>query len=159
MNLPLKLTFVTTTSRPILFEHNCTSQAWIKFQTLPQYMLRRHVVLLIEIRPSDGDVKPGGPLGAFREEQAMIRHRISPSPFLSSFSLSNYHHHHLTLVPHVMWSAQAVSELKIDNPQRHLSTLCGTQARNSAVGSALENTNTHRLLNLRYIFTALLFHS
>ena len=45
-------------------------------------MLRRHIVLLIEIRPSDGDIKLGGPLGAFREEQAMSRHRVSPSPFL-----------------------------------------------------------------------------
>ena len=25
------------------------------------------------------DVKPGGPLGAFREEQTMSRHRLSPS--------------------------------------------------------------------------------
>ena len=33
------------------------------------------LVLLIAIRPSDGDVKLGGPLGAFREEQAMSRHR------------------------------------------------------------------------------------
>ena len=41
-----------------------------------------HIVLLIAICPSVGDVKPGGPLGAFREEQAMIRHRVSPSPFL-----------------------------------------------------------------------------
>ena len=49
-------------------------------------MLRRHIVLLIAIRPSDGDVKPGGLLGAFREEQAMSRHRLSPSPFLSSSS-------------------------------------------------------------------------
>ena len=49
-------------------------------------MLRRHIVLLIAIRPSNGDVKPGGPLGAFREEQAMSRHRVSPSPFLSSSS-------------------------------------------------------------------------
>ena len=49
-------------------------------------MLRRHIVLLIEIRPSVGDVKPGGPLGAFREEQATSRHRVSPSPFLSSSS-------------------------------------------------------------------------
>ena len=32
---------------------------------------RRHIGLLIAIRPSDGDVKPGGPLGAFREKQAM----------------------------------------------------------------------------------------
>ena len=45
---------------------------------------RRHIALLIAIRPSDEDVKPGGPLGAFREEQAMSRHRVSPSPFLSS---------------------------------------------------------------------------
>ena len=29
-------------------------------------MLRRHVVLLIAIRPSDGDVKPGGPVGVRR---------------------------------------------------------------------------------------------
>ena len=49
-------------------------------------MLRRHIVLLIAIRPSDGDVKPGGPLGAFRKEQAMSRHRVSPSSFLSSSS-------------------------------------------------------------------------
>ena len=49
-------------------------------------MLRRHIVLLIAIRPSDGDIKPGGPLCAFREEQAMSRHRVSPSPFLSSSS-------------------------------------------------------------------------
>ena len=28
-------------------------------------MLRRHIVLLIAIRPSDGEVKPGSPLGAF----------------------------------------------------------------------------------------------
>ena len=49
-------------------------------------MLRRHIALLIAVRPSDGDVKPGGPLGAFQEEQAMSRHRVSPSPFLSSSS-------------------------------------------------------------------------
>ena len=52
-------------------------------------MLRRHIVLLIAIRPLHGDVKPGGPLGAFREEQATSRHRVSPSPFLSSSSSSH----------------------------------------------------------------------
>ena len=41
-----------------------------------------HTVLLIAIRLSDGDAKPGGPLGAFREEQAKSRHRVSPSPFI-----------------------------------------------------------------------------
>ena len=46
----------------------------------------RHIVLSIAIRPSVGDVKPGGPLDAFREEQAMSRHRVSPSPFVSSSS-------------------------------------------------------------------------
>ena len=49
-------------------------------------MLRRHLVLLIAFRLSDGDVKPGGPLGAFREEKAMNRHWVSPSSFLSSSS-------------------------------------------------------------------------
>ena len=48
--------------------------------------VEKDIILLIAIRPSDGDVKPGGPLGTFREEQAMIRHRVSPSPFLSSSS-------------------------------------------------------------------------
>ena len=83
----------------------------------------RQIVMLIAIRPSDGDVKPGGPLGAFRQEQAMSRHRVSPSPFLSSSSSHTtqlhctnsytYSHPNLNflqytiqiLVPHVMWSA------------------------------------------------------
>ena len=56
-------------------------------------MLRRHIVLLIAIRPSDGDVKPGGPLGAFREEQAMSWHWVSPSPFLSSSSHTTQLHY------------------------------------------------------------------
>ena len=58
-------------------------------------MLRRHIVLLIAIRPSNGDIKPGCPLGAFREEQAMSQHRGSPSPFLSSSH--NLHHNYTTL--------------------------------------------------------------
>ena len=124
-------------------------------------MLRRHIVLLIAIRPSDGDVKPGGPLGAFREEQAMSRHRVSPSPVLSSsHTTHNYttqtvaqSHPNLNflqytikmLVLHVMWSAQAVRELKIDHTQRHLSALRGTRTRNSAVGWlwACARTHTH----------------
>ena len=85
-------------------------------------MLRRHIALLIVIHPSDGDVMPGGLLGAFREEQAMSQHRVSPSPFLSSSSHTTqlhytnsytYNHTNLNflqytiqiLVPHVMWSA------------------------------------------------------
>ena len=90
-------------------------------------MLRRHVVLLIATHPSDGDVKPGGPLGAFQEEKAVSRHQVSPSPFLSSSSSSHttqlhhtYSHPNLKflqytiqiLVPHIMWSAH---DSKIDN--------------------------------------------
>ena len=72
-------------------------------------MLRRHIVLLIAIRPSDGDVKPGGPLGTFRDEQAMSRHRVSPSPFLSLSSHTTqtlytncytYSHHNLNFLQH-----------------------------------------------------------
>ena len=108
-------------------------------------MLRRHIVLLIAIRPSDGDVKPGGLLGAFREEQAMSRHRVSHSPFLSSSSLTTqlhytnsytYSHPNLNFlqysiqihIPHVMWSAQAVRDSKIDHTHRHPSI---RPARNS----------------------------
>ena len=57
-----------------------------------------------KIMSSDGDVKPGGPLGAFREEQAMSRHRVSPSAFLSSSShttqlhyINNYTYSHPNL--------------------------------------------------------------
>ena len=90
---------------------------------------------MIAIRPSDGDVKPGGPLGAFREEQAMSGHLVSPSPFLSSSSSSShttqlhytnsytYSHPNLKflqytiqiLIPHVMWSAKAVRDSEIDH--------------------------------------------
>ena len=95
-------------------------------------MLRRHIVLMIAIRPSDGDVMPGGPFDAFREEQPTSRHRVSPSPFLSSTSrttqlhyTNSYTYSHLNLnflqytiqilVPHVMRSAQVVRDSKIDN--------------------------------------------
>ena len=78
--------------------------------------------MLIAIRLSDGNVKPGGPLGAFREEKAMSRHRVSPSPFLSSSShttqtvthtvtlISTSYNSVQILFPHVMWSAQAVRD-------------------------------------------------
>ena len=103
--------------------------------------------MLIVIRPSDGDVKPGGPLGAFREEQAMSRHQISLSPFLESSSHTTqlhytYSHPNLNflqytiqiLVPQVMWSAQAVCESKIDHtllilqPFRHFTYITAHSA-------------------------------
>ena len=108
-------------------------------------MLRRHIVLLIAICPSDGNVQPGGPLGTFREEQAMSWHQVSPSPFLSSSTHTTqlhftnsytYSHPNLNflqytiqiLVPHAMWSAEAVHNLKIDHTQCHLSTLRRTRS-------------------------------
>ena len=101
------------------------------------------------IRPSDEDVKPGGPLRGFREEQAMSRYRVSPSPFLSSSSQTTQLHYTNTstyslpnlnfplytiqiLVPHVMLSAQAVRESKIDHTQWFLAQ--NPEACNSAVG-------------------------
>ena len=122
-------------------------------------MLRRHIVLLIAILPSDGDVKPGGPLGAFREDQAVGRHRVLPYPFLSSSSHTTqlhyrkscmYSHPNLNflqyiiqiLVPHVIWSAQAVRELNMDHAQRHLSACVEPEAHNGAVGWHW-NTHTH----------------
>ena len=111
------------------------------------YMLRRHIVLLIVIRPSDGGVKLGGPLGAIREEQAMSRHRVSLFPLLSSSSSSShttqlhytnsytYSHpninvlqYYTILIPHVMWSAQKVRNSKTDHTERHLSALSGTRS-------------------------------
>ena len=59
-------------------------------------MLRRHIILLIAIRLLDGDVKPGGPLGAFQEEQAISRHPASPSPILSSSSSHTPQHNYIT---------------------------------------------------------------
>ena len=59
-------------------------------------MLRRHIVLLIAIHPSGGYFKPGGTLSVFREEKAMSRHRVSPSPFLSSSWSHTPQHNHTT---------------------------------------------------------------
>ena len=124
-------------------------------------MLRRHIVLLIAVRPSDGDVQPGGPLGAFREEQSMSRHRVSPSPFLSSSSSHStqlhytnsytYSHPNLNflqytvqiLVPQVMWSAQAVRELKLDHTHAIYPPCVEPKARKCS-GLALEHTQIFR---------------
>ena len=104
-----------------------TSLDWISNPSAV-WMLSRHIVLLIAIHPSDGEVKHGNPHGTFREEQAMSRHRVSPSPFLSSSSHTTvlhytYSHPNINflqytiqiLILHVMWSAQAVCDLKIDH--------------------------------------------
>ena len=58
-------------------------------------MLRRHRHRhTVDSDSSVGwDVKPGGPLGAFREEQAISPHRVSPSPFLSTSSHTTQLHY------------------------------------------------------------------
>ena len=60
-------------------------------------MLRRHIVLLIAIRPSDGDVKPGGLL-------------VTNSYTYSHPNLNFLQYTIQILIPHVMWSAQAVRD-------------------------------------------------
>ena len=97
-------------------------------------MLRRHIVLLVAILLSDGDVKPGGPLGDFREEQAMGRHlplssHTTQLHYTNSYTYSHpnlnflqYRYTIQILFPHVMWSAQVVRDSKIDHTQCHLST-------------------------------------
>ena len=99
-------------------------------------MLRRHIVLLIAIRPSDGDVKPGGPLGAFREAgtgfhllPSFLHHLTTQLHYTYSHPNLNFLQYTIQrIVPHVMWSAQAVRELKIDHTQCHLSALCRTRS-------------------------------
>ena len=72
--------------------------------------------MLIAILPSDGNVKRSDPLDAFREEQAVSRRRVLPSPFLSSSS-------HTRPTRNVV--SQAARESKIDHTQRHISVLSG----------------------------------
>ena len=88
----------------------------------------------------------------------MSRHRVSPSPFLSSSSfllntitphkqlhivtLTSISYSTLYRYPHVIWSAQAVRDSKIDHTQRHLLPCAEPEARNSAVGW---HWNTHTL--------------
>ena len=121
-------------------------------------MLRRYIVLLIAICPSDGDVKPGSPLGALQEEQAMSRHRVSPSPFLSSSSSHTtelhytnsytYNHSNLNflkytlqiLIPHVMWSENklhSTPSIRLAlNPKRVIVQWFG-------IGNTHTHTHTH----------------
>ena len=82
---------------------------------------------MIAIRPSDGDVKPGGPLGAFREEQNMSRHRVSPSPFLSSSSshTTQLHSTNSHTYSHLNFN---LLEYKIQKHVPHVSTAVGQAA-------------------------------
>ena len=125
-------------------------------------MLRRHIVLLIAIRPSDGDVKPGGPLGAFREEQAMSQHRVSPSLFLSSSHTIQLHyansytysHPNLNFLQHytdtlptrnVVYLSGARFENRPHSTPSIIHPPCAEpEARNSAVGWHW-NTHTHTI--------------
>ena len=84
-------------------------------------MLRRYTVLLIAIRPPDGDVKPGGPICAYREEKAMSRHRVSPSPFLSSSSHTpQYNYNTRTLTHTVTLSSTSTVRYTDTRPTRNV---------------------------------------
>ena len=89
-------------------------------------MLRRHIVLLIAIRLSDGDVKLGDPLMLFEKSRLWAGNGFHLLPsFHHHPTQHNYTTHTVTLtstsyntiqilVPHVMWSAQAVRDTKIE---------------------------------------------
>ena len=104
------------------------------------YMLRRHIILLIAIRSSDGDVKPGGPLGAFREEQAMSRTGFHLLP--------SFHHHHPTFHNTITLHKQ----LHIQSPYPQLPTVHFTDTRPTrnvvcSSGAWFENRSTQRHLS------------
>ena len=63
--------------------------------------------LLTEIRPSDGGVKPANPLGAYRQEQAMCQHRVSPS--------SSSHMQHTYTTKTVIYTVTLTSLLSVQN--------------------------------------------
>ena len=100
-------------------------------------MLRRHIVLLIAIRPSDGDVKPGGPLGAFREEQAMSRHRVSTSPFLSSSSHTTHNYTTQTVTHTVTLTSTSYNTVQILFPGREQVNTKFSKKLNLESGSGL----------------------
>ena len=124
-------------------------------------MLRRHIVLLISIRPSDGDVKPGGPVGVFSRRagyEPALGFTFS-LPFIiifiphNNYTYSNPNLNFLQytiqiLLPRVMWSAQAVRDSKINNTKRHFSALRGTRSVKYCSGLALEQTNKHLIYDV-----------
>ena len=100
-------------------------------------MLRQHVVLLITIRPPWCFLRRAGyepaPGFTFSLPFIIISHSTTQlhCTNTSKYSYPNLNFLQYTiqiqiLVPHVMCSAQAVHESKIDHTQCHLSTLRGT---------------------------------
>ena len=53
---------------------------------------------------------------------------LGPSTYTYSHPNLNFLPYTIQILIHVMWSAQAVRDLKIDNTQRHLSALRGTRS-------------------------------
>ena len=89
------------------------------------------MLLLIVIRTSDGDVKRGGPLGAFPEEKLEPAQGFTFSlPFIIIIPHYTYSHLNLNflqyatqiLILQVMWSAHVVHDSKIDHTKCHLYT-------------------------------------
>ena len=109
------------------------------------HMLRRCIVLFIVIRPLDGA------LSLVVHLVLINRNRLHAGTGLQLLpSLHHHHHPHTTHttkllhiqspnlnlfqhtiqihISHVLWSVQAVHELKIDHTQHHLSALHGTRS-------------------------------
>ena len=66
-------------------------------------MLRRLIVLLIAIRPSDGDVKPGSgsPLGAYRQVRLCAGFGFHLLPSLHRHATYNKHYKTITQYNHL----------------------------------------------------------
>ena len=79
-------------------------------------------LLLIAIRPSDGDVNPNGPLSSFFKKSKQCRYLVFPSPFHASNSspidyITIQHLLWQLLIVKqdpLMWPAEEVRKLKID---------------------------------------------
>ena len=71
------------------------------------------------ICPSDGDVKPGGPLGAFREEHGMSRHQHYPRNNFPSTKMGPWPNNDQSFTPH-----SALDVVHYDSRVQRRSTWC-----------------------------------
>ena len=128
------------------------------------------------IHPSDGVVNPWRSPWCFSRRAGyepalgftfslpfiiIIPHSTTQLHYTNSYTYSHPNLNFLPytiqiLVPHVMWSAQAVHELKIDHTQCHLSALRRT--RSTQMQWVGIGTHTHRIYSDEMKVLFLLFH-
>ena len=85
-------------------------------------MLRRHIIMMIAIRPSNGDVKPGGPLVLFEKNRLRAGTGFHLLPI---FHHHHHHHHHPTLHNKITLHKQ----LHVQSPLPELPTIHYTDTR------------------------------